>query len=302
MRRHRPPRDQTPQTDTSGDRRPTSRRRIAPFDDRRHRSSWRCCALSIVAKMTSRHRDRLDAEHRADQRRAAQSTGATITSVHNDAVGDFEAAITSGKPVYVLFHSLSCQPCVEISAVADKVMPDYEGKVVFVNAITDDASVTASSPSKFSFQYIPTSFFIDADGKIVDSFTGAMSEAEMKARLDKLVGAVNVESLATQLTAGVPGGRCRVRRRIPRRPGRGLRSVRAADAPGGLRLRDRAGRRDVRTVERRAACAARAGALGDVRAGHEPGVRVDRRGRRRCWAARCSRRRGRTTWWRPSAS
>lgn len=33
--------------------------------------------------------------------------GSSLTSVHNDAVGDYEAATKTGKPVYVLFHSLS---------------------------------------------------------------------------------------------------------------------------------------------------------------------------------------------------
>ena len=112
--------------------------------------------------------------------------GVTITSVHTDAVVDYEAALKTGKPVYVLFHSLTCQPCVEISAVVDKVIPGYEGKVVFVNAISDDPSAQLLA-SKFQFQYIPTSFFITPDGKVSDSFTGAMPETDMRARLDKLI-------------------------------------------------------------------------------------------------------------------
>ena len=121
---------------------------------------------------------------------AAGSTGdpagTTITSVHNDAVADYEAALKTGKPVYLLFHSLTCDPCVEISAVVDQVMPEYEGKVVFVNAISDDASAKQLA-AQFQFQYIPTSFFITPDGKISESFTGSMSDADMKARLDKLI-------------------------------------------------------------------------------------------------------------------
>lgn len=116
---------------------------------------------------------------------SAKATGSSITSVHNDASADFETAITSGKPVYLLFHSLSCQPCVEISAVVDKVMPDYEGRIVFVNALTED-SPSQELASKFKFQYIPTSFFMTPDGKVIDSFTGSMSEADMRTRLDKL--------------------------------------------------------------------------------------------------------------------
>lgn len=112
--------------------------------------------------------------------------GGTITSTHNDAVAAYDAALKTGRPVYVLFHSLTCDPCVEISAVADEVMPDYEGKVVFVNAITDDPSGQQLA-TKFDFQYIPTSFFLDRDGSVADSFTGAMDDAQMRDYLDSLV-------------------------------------------------------------------------------------------------------------------
>lgn len=116
-------------------------------------------------------------------------TGTTITSVRNDAVGDYEAAAASGKPIYVLFHSFTCVPCVEISEVADAVIPEYEGEIVFVNAITDDPSGQQLS-SGFSFQYIPTSFFMAPGGEsVVDSYTGAMDEAQMRAYLDDLIAA-----------------------------------------------------------------------------------------------------------------
>lgn len=115
----------------------------------------------------------------------AGTSAGTITSTRNDAVADYEAALTTGKPIYVLFHSLTCQPCVDISAVADEVLPGYEGKVVFVNAISDDPSGQQLA-SKFSFQYIPTSFFLAPDGTVVDSFTGAMDAVAMRGYLDKL--------------------------------------------------------------------------------------------------------------------
>jgi thiol-disulfide isomerase/thioredoxin len=105
---------------------------------------------------------------------------------HADASVAYEKALASGKPIYLLFHSLNCAPCVEISAVADKVIPAYEGKVVFVNAIDGDPA-SQQLASKFQFQYIPQSFFIDSKGSVVDSFTGAMDEAQMRGYLDKLV-------------------------------------------------------------------------------------------------------------------
>ncbi len=65
-------------------------------------------------------------------------------------------------------------------------MPEYQDKVVFVNAITDDASAQQLA-SKFSFQYIPTSFFVTSDGAVSESYTGPLSDSEMRDRLDKLV-------------------------------------------------------------------------------------------------------------------
>lgn len=119
---------------------------------------------------------------------AGAQEGTTITSVRNDATADYDKALAAGKPVYVLFHSLTCQPCVEISEVADSVLPDYEGRITFVNAITDDASAQKLA-SRFSFQYIPTSFFLAPDGTVRDSFTGAMDAMQMREYLDALVGA-----------------------------------------------------------------------------------------------------------------
>lgn len=39
--------------------------------------------------------------------RTNDASSASITSVRNDATADYENALSSGKPIYVLFHSLS---------------------------------------------------------------------------------------------------------------------------------------------------------------------------------------------------
>jgi thiol-disulfide isomerase/thioredoxin len=104
---------------------------------------------------------------------------------HVDASAAYEKALADGKPVYLLFHSLTCVPCVEISAIVDKVVPDYEGRVVFVNAITTDEP-SQRFAERFRFQYIPQSFFIDSKGSVVDSYTGTIDEASMRERLDRL--------------------------------------------------------------------------------------------------------------------
>ncbi len=104
---------------------------------------------------------------------------------HADASAAYDKALASGKPIYILFHSLTCVPCVEISAVVDKVIPAYEGRAVFVNAISTDEPAMRLA-EKFQFQYIPHSFFLDSKGNIVDQFEGAMDEAQMRGYLDKL--------------------------------------------------------------------------------------------------------------------
>jgi hypothetical protein len=38
---------------------------------------------------------------------AGTPIASSMTSVHNDAVTDYQAALKAGKPIYVLFHSLS---------------------------------------------------------------------------------------------------------------------------------------------------------------------------------------------------
>lgn len=144
-------------------------------------------AVLLFGKTWLRSRPEAGAPAPSVARTAAEATSAASPSSERiDAVARYEDARRDGKPVYVLFHSLTCRSCIEISEVVDDVVPDYEGKVVFVNALTDDPRTNRLARS-FSFQYIPTSFFVAADGTVASSFTGPMSEADMRARLDGLV-------------------------------------------------------------------------------------------------------------------
>ena len=55
-----------------------------------------------------------------------------------------------------------------------------------MNAITADPTGEQLA-SQFSFQYIPMSFFLSADGKVLDSYSGPLTASEMRTRLDRLV-------------------------------------------------------------------------------------------------------------------
>lgn len=65
-------------------------------------------------------------------------------------------------------------------------MPEYEGRVAFVDAVTSEASARPVI-ERYPTQYIPTSVFVAADGTVVDTVMGPLSEAELRTRLDALV-------------------------------------------------------------------------------------------------------------------
>ena len=47
-------------------------------------------------------------------------------------------------------------------------MPEYEGQVVFVDAVTTDPAADAVL-QRYPTQYIPTSVFIGADGQVTET-------------------------------------------------------------------------------------------------------------------------------------
>ena len=66
------------------------------------------------------------------------------------------------------------------------MIPSYADRLVFVDAISDDPSARELA-ADFQFQYIPTSFFIAPDGTVTDSFSGPLTEEEMRGYLEELV-------------------------------------------------------------------------------------------------------------------
>ncbi|MDZ4654294.1 MAG: thioredoxin domain-containing protein [Coriobacteriia bacterium] len=115
-----------------------------------------------------------------------KTTPSTVAAIDSDAVAAYEAALDAELPIYVLFHSRSCQPCIEIDAVAQEVVPEYAGRVSFVDVITDDPAGKELA-ARLPFQFIPTSYFLAADGSVADMYTGVLDATAMRARLDTLL-------------------------------------------------------------------------------------------------------------------
>lgn len=55
-----------------------------------------------------------------------------------------------------------------------------------MNALTEDASGQLLA-RELPFRYIPTSYFLDESGDVVDSYSGPLNEQEMRRRLDSLL-------------------------------------------------------------------------------------------------------------------
>ncbi len=130
--------------------------------------------------------------------------GQDVAAADDPSAGDpvlaYEEALESGRPIYVLFFSRTCAPCVEIGRVAVEVLPDYADSITFVAVSTDDPR---SRPlfSLFQFQYIPTSFFLAPDGTAADQHTGVLSDPQMRERLDSLLSSFGAEA-ATEDSEG----------------------------------------------------------------------------------------------------
>jgi len=99
-----------------------------------------------------------------------------------------EAAAADRKPVWLLIHSTMCIPCKEMEQSASQLRPEFEGKVVFVSVIIDDPKAEPVL-KKYKIELIPTSFFIDASGRVREKKVGAVLTSELRKKLRKLAEA-----------------------------------------------------------------------------------------------------------------
>lgn len=116
----------------------------------------------------------------------AVAGSAATTGESTNAIAAYESALASGKPVFLSFGKTGCPSCAKMTEVVNRVMPEYADDAIYLKALVDEPSGQQLA-SRFSFQYIPASFFVTPDGAIVDSFVGVMEEAQMRAYLDALV-------------------------------------------------------------------------------------------------------------------
>ena len=102
----------------------------------------------------------------------------------SDAAEQVRWALSNGKPAMVLFHSTSCIPCKQMSALVAAVRGDYEPDIVFVDVVVSDR---ANMPliRQAGVQTIPTTLFVDLSGQ-GKRYVGALREDALRAELSAL--------------------------------------------------------------------------------------------------------------------
>lgn len=83
--------------------------------------------------------------------------------------------------VLIDFHAHWCMPCVMMSPIVEEISKKFNGKIK-VGKINVDENQDISQ--KYNVRSIPT-FIIFKEGKIADTFIGAVSKEEMERRIKK---------------------------------------------------------------------------------------------------------------------
>lgn len=122
----------------------------------------------------------------AQAQRDSQASAQAVAE-RPDPAAVHDAALAAGMPVFVFIHSSTCEPCKELAAIAELVMPEYEGRIAFVDALASDSRARPIL-DRYPGQYVPTSIFVDENGAIAETFIGPMTAEELRARLDTLLG------------------------------------------------------------------------------------------------------------------
>ncbi|GBE06754.1 thioredoxin-1 [bacterium BMS3Abin10] len=105
-----------------------------------------------------------------------------VTNVTQDS-WDAEV-LQSPDLILVDFWAAWCGPCKMVAPMVEELAREYEGKARFVKLNTDENPDLAS---RYKIRGIPTLMFFKK-GEIVEQIVGVVPKAQLKAKIDSLLG------------------------------------------------------------------------------------------------------------------
>ncbi|MDH4029080.1 MAG: thioredoxin [Nitrospirota bacterium] len=105
-----------------------------------------------------------------------------VMSVTNDTFD--QNVLQSQGIVMVDFWATWCGPCKIVAPVVEELAKEYEGRAAFAKVNTDENPDLAS---RYNIRGIPTLIFFKG-GKVMDQIVGAVPKAQLKSKLDSLIG------------------------------------------------------------------------------------------------------------------
>ncbi len=148
--------------------------------------------------------------------RAPSSSPAQFVAISSKPAPDFKLTLFSGQtislkdfrgktPVVINFWASWCPPCREEAPTLAKISKMYDGRVKFIGVVTNDTQANALAfmkefgisydngidrdniAGKFGITGIPETFFIDEQGQLLGRWIGAINEANLTSRIQKLI-------------------------------------------------------------------------------------------------------------------
>ncbi|HOB12294.1 MAG TPA: thioredoxin family protein [Syntrophomonadaceae bacterium] len=104
---------------------------------------------------------------------------------NESAAVQIDKVLQEGQPAWLFFRTSTCTACVELKESFDRLQPEYQGRVVFIDINLDDED-NQQLGRKYRIGYVPQSFIINSAGKTTYQMVGNIPEDELRHELDQV--------------------------------------------------------------------------------------------------------------------